>query len=47
VEDGVVGGETWHRVRVGRYSTQKEAQEAVAKLQPVTESDLWVARIGH
>ncbi len=47
VEDGVVGGETWHRVRVGRYATQKEAQEAVAKLQPVTESDLWVARIGH
>ena len=47
VEDGVVGGATWHRVRVGRYATQKEAQEAIAKLQPVTESDLWVARIGH
>lgn len=47
VEDGVVEGTTWHRVRVGRYATQREAQEAVAKLQPVTESDLWVARIGH
>ncbi len=47
VEDGVVGGETWHRVRVGRYATQKEAQEAVAKLQPVTETDLWVTRVGR
>jgi len=47
VEDGVVSGETWHRVRVGRYSTQREALEAVSKLEPVTESDLWVARVGR
>jgi cell division septation protein DedD len=47
VEDAVVGGQTWHRVRIGRYATEKEAAEAVQTMQPGMESDLWVARVGR
>lgn len=47
VEEGVVGGQTWHRVRIGRYASEKEAAEAVRTMQPGMESDLWVARVGR
>jgi cell division protein FtsN len=46
VEEGLVGGATWYRVRVGRYATEQEAKEAIAKMQPGVETDLWVARFG-
>jgi cell division protein FtsN/nucleoid DNA-binding protein len=46
VEEGLVGGTTWYRVRVGRYATEMEAKEAIAKMQPGVETDLWVARFG-
>ncbi len=47
VEEGAVGGTTWYRVRVGRYGSEKEAKEAIAKMQPGMETDLWVARVGR
>ncbi len=47
VEDGVVAGRTWYRVRVGRYGTEREAAEAARALQPGMESDIWVARVGR
>jgi cell division septation protein DedD len=47
VEEGVVGGTTWYRVRVGRYPTEREAKEAITKMQPGMETDLWVTRVGH
>ena len=47
VEDGFVAGETWYRVRVGRYATMEEAQQAAAQLQPMMESQIWVARVGR
>jgi septal ring-binding cell division protein DamX/nucleoid DNA-binding protein len=47
VEDAVVAGERWHRVRVGRYASQKEAAAAAAKLQDMLDNGgAWVARIG-
>lgn len=47
VEEGMVGGTTWYRVRVGRYASEKEAKDAIAKMQPGMETDLWVARVGR
>ncbi len=47
VEEGMVGGTTWYRVRVGRYVSEKEAKDAIAKMQPGMETDLWVARVGR
>jgi cell division protein FtsN len=47
VEEGAVGGATWYRVRVGRYGTEREAKEAIAKMQSGMETDLWVTRVGH
>jgi cell division protein FtsN len=46
VEDAQVGGETWYRVRVGRYATPKDAKEAAAQLSKMTEDGAWVARVG-
>jgi cell division septation protein DedD len=46
VEEGMVGGQTWYRVRVGRYETEKEAAQAAKSMQPGLETDLWVARVG-
>ena len=43
VEDAVVRGQTWHRVRVGRYSSEQEAHEAAGQLQKMY-SEVWVAR---
>jgi hypothetical protein len=47
VEEAMVGGTNWYRVRVGRYATEKEAKEAIAKMQPGMETDLWVATVGR
>lgn len=47
VEEGMVGGTAWYRVRVGRYASEREAKEAIAKMQPGMETDLWVARVGR
>ena len=47
VEQGTVGGTNWYRVRVGRYPTEREAKEAIAKMQPAMETDLWVTRVGR
>lgn len=46
VQEGMVGGERWYRVRVGRYATQREAAEAAKRLQAMLENGIWVARIG-
>lgn len=45
VEGAVISGETWHRVRVGRYATEKEAAAAAAQLQQMLENGIWVARV--
>ena len=45
VEDAYVGGGNWYRVRVGRYASVEEAQQAAAQLQSMMESQLWVARV--
>jgi septal ring-binding cell division protein DamX/nucleoid DNA-binding protein len=46
VEDGNVSGEKWYRVRVGRYTTEKEAAAAASQLQQMLENGIWVARVG-
>jgi len=46
VEDASVGSETWHRVRVGRFDTQQEAEQAAAQLQTVVEDLVWVTKVG-
>jgi septal ring-binding cell division protein DamX len=47
VEEGMVGGTNWYRVRIGRYASEREAKEAIAKMQPGMETDLWVAHVGR
>lgn len=44
VEDAVVGDRTWHRVRIGKYATTKEAEAAAAELRKVMEDGFWVAK---
>jgi len=46
VEDRSVSGETWYRVRVGRYATEKEATAAASRLQQMLENGIWVAKVG-
>jgi cell division septation protein DedD len=46
VENAMVGGETWHRVRVGRYASSQEAQEAASQVQKVAEDLVWVTKTG-
>jgi cell division protein FtsN/nucleoid DNA-binding protein len=46
VQDAVVGGERRYRVRIGRYSTQKEAAAAAQHLQEMLEDGFWVAKVG-
>jgi hypothetical protein len=45
VESGSIAGEIWHRVRVGRYPTQKEAATAASQLQDMLENHIFVARV--
>ncbi len=46
VESGDVGGQTWHRVRIGRYSTLRDAKDALDKLRDQIQDGLWVAKLG-
>ena len=45
VEDAVIAGENWYRVRVGRYSTSREAKEAADQMAKSLEGRIWVAHI--
>ena len=47
VEDAVIAGENWYRVRVGRYGSSKEAKDAASQLSHSLEGRIWVARIGN
>jgi len=47
VQEGSVAGEVWYRVRVGRYGSMREAQEAATQLERVAESAIWVAQISE
>ncbi len=46
VEDAVIAGENWYRVRVGRYASSKEAKEAADQLAKSVEGQIWVAKAG-
>ena len=43
VEDAVVHGQTWHRVRVGRYPSEKDAADAASQLQKMY-GEVWIAK---
>ena len=45
VEEGVIAGENWYRVRVGRYGSSTEAKAAAAELSKSLEGQIWVAKI--
>ncbi len=45
VEDAVIAGENWYRVRVGRYGSSKEAKDAADQLAKSMEGQIWVARV--
>jgi cell division protein FtsN len=45
VEDVVIAGENWYRVRVGHYATPQEAKDAAAQLSHSLEGRIWVARL--
>lgn len=44
VVEALVKGRTWYRVRVGRYATMAEAQEAVSQMRAVQENGVWVTK---
>lgn len=44
VTEGTVDGETWYRVRVGRYSTMADAQSALRQLSQIAETEPWIAQ---
>jgi cell division protein FtsN len=45
VVDAVVDGESWHRVRVGRYSTMDEAREEIVKMQSHGVDGVWITSV--
>ena len=45
VEDAVIAGENWYRVRVGRYASSKDAKDAADQLAKSMEGQIWVARV--
>jgi len=45
VEDAVIAGENWYRVRVGRYASSKEAKDAADQLARSMEGQIWVAKV--
>jgi cell division protein FtsN len=47
VEEGMVDGQQWHRVRVGHYATMREASEAAAHLRTILENGAWVTKVGN
>jgi len=44
VTEGTVEGETWYRVRVGRYATMADARSALRQISQVTETEPWIAQ---
>ncbi|MBI5472872.1 MAG: SPOR domain-containing protein [Ignavibacteriae bacterium] len=40
-----VKGRLWYRVRVGRYQTQADANDAAGQLRRINENGVWVTRI--
>jgi hypothetical protein len=47
VEDAMVFGSTWYRVRVGRYASTTDAQQAASQLQSMMEGVVWVGKVGR
>jgi septal ring-binding cell division protein DamX/nucleoid DNA-binding protein len=45
IEEADVAGRVWHRVRIGRYPTVREASEAAAHLRSVLGDGFWVDRL--
>ncbi len=45
VEEQSVFGETWYRVRIGRYGTEKEAAAAASRFRETLGNGMWVARV--
>jgi cell division protein FtsN len=45
VEDAVIAGENWYRVRVGRYGSSQEAKAAATELAKSLEGRIWVAKV--
>jgi len=43
VDEATDDGQTWYRVRVGRYDSRSQANDVVARLQVMTEDDVWLA----
>lgn len=43
VDQSAYEGETWYRVRIGRYDSRGQAREVIARLQNMTEDEVWVA----
>ncbi len=44
VVEGTVEGDTWYRVRIGRYATMADAQSALHQVSQVAESEPWIAQ---
>ena len=44
VAEGNVEGETWYRVRVGRYATMSDAQSALGQVSQLAETEPWIAQ---
>jgi len=44
VEEGVVEGETWHRVRVGRFATEADAEKEAARLADILGGEPFAAQ---
>lgn len=45
VMDGEVNGESWHRVRVGRFGTTGEAKDVIAKMQSQGVDGVWITTV--
>lgn len=45
VDETEAASDHWFRVRVGRFDSRTQAQEVVAKLQPMTEDVVWIATL--
>ncbi len=45
VVEALVKGRTWYRVRVGRYTTMAEAQEAASHMRAVQKNGVWVTKV--
>ena len=43
VDESAYEGTTWYRVRIGRFDSRSQAREVVARLQEMTEDEVWLA----